>query len=115
MKNSIKSDDRELGLLFEPEKQSRYRQLRAYVRRWRDVLDENKRRLEFVTSSLEHDPSVSDGLAYPREHYGDLLPPAEEVASRSGLLVTRTLGAHLLYRAPGRVCPHLDARPMKRS
>ncbi|GAB2506810.1 ATP-binding protein [Microbacterium petrolearium] len=80
VKNSIKSDDREMGLLFEPEKQAGHPQVRAYVRRWRDVIDENKRRLEFVTSALEHDPSVSDGLAYLREHYGDLLPSAEEAA-----------------------------------
>lgn len=48
--------------------------VRAYVRRWSDLVDENKRRLEFATSALEHDPSISEGLAHVREQYQDLLP-----------------------------------------
>ena len=46
------------------------------MRRWSDVIEENKRRLEFVTDSLEHDPSISEGLQYVREEYQDLLPTA---------------------------------------
>jgi hypothetical protein len=48
--------------------------VRAYVRRWRDVIDENKRRLEFMTNALEHDPSITEGLQYVRSEYEDLLP-----------------------------------------
>lgn len=78
--NSIKSENRELGLLFEAEKKAGHPQVRTYVRRWRDVIDENRRRLEFVTSSLEHDPSLPEGLAFLREQYSDLLPPADAVS-----------------------------------
>lgn len=75
--NSIKSENRELGLLFEAEKKAGHPLVRTYVRRWRDIIDENKRRLEFVTSALEHDPSLPEGLAFLREQYSDLLPPIE--------------------------------------
>jgi hypothetical protein len=75
--NSIKSENRELGLLFEAEKKAGHPLVRTYVRRWRDIIDENRRRLEFVTSSLEHDPSLPEGLAFLREQYSDLLPPAD--------------------------------------
>ena len=49
--------------------------VRVYVRRWRDILDENRRRLAFMTSSLEHDPTIEEGLAHIREQYADLVPP----------------------------------------
>lgn len=70
----IKSDDFELGLFFEPKKEQGRPLVRAYVRRWRDVIDENKRRLEFMTNVLEHDPSITEGLQYVRSEYEDLLP-----------------------------------------
>ena len=85
--NRIIGEDRELGLYFDPPQKPGDPKVRAYVRRWRDVLDENKRRLEFVTSSLEHDPSISEGMAFLREQYAELLPqtnaelPAEAAAS----------------------------------
>lgn len=75
--NSIKGDSRELGLLFEPPRNAGHPVIRAYVRRWRDIIDENRRRLEFVTSALEHDPSLPEGLAFLREQYGDVLPSLE--------------------------------------
>ncbi len=75
--NSIKGENREIGLLFEAEKKAGHPLVRTYVRRWRDIIDENRRRLEFVTSALEHDPSLPEGLAFLREQYSDLLPPAE--------------------------------------
>jgi hypothetical protein len=38
------------------------------------LIDENRRRLDFVTRTLEHDPSISEGLGYVREQYADFLP-----------------------------------------
>lgn len=64
------------GLIYDPEAEPGRPAVRIYVRRWGDVIEENKRRLEFVTDALEHDPSVSEGLQYVREEYADLLPPA---------------------------------------
>lgn len=61
-------------MLFEPEKKPGKPLVRAYVRRWRDILDENKRRLDFVTNSLQFDPSLTEGLAFIREEYAELLP-----------------------------------------
>ena len=74
VRRRIKSDDFELGLFFEPKKEQGRPLVRAYVRRWRDVIDENKRRLEFMTNVLEHDPSITEGLQYVRSEYEDLLP-----------------------------------------
>ena len=64
------------GLIYDPEPEPGLPTVRIYVRRWSDVIEENKRRLEFVTDSLEHDPSISEGLQYVREEYQDLLPTA---------------------------------------
>ncbi|MDR7234823.1 ATP-binding protein [Agrococcus sp. BE272] len=74
MDNSIIGSDRGLGLVFEPDKKPGRPAARAYVRRWRDIIDENKRRLDFVTNSLEFDPSLADGLAFIREEYGEMMP-----------------------------------------
>lgn len=74
VRRRIKGDDFELGLFFEPQKEQGRPLVRAYVRRWRDVIDENKRRLEFMTNVLEHDPSITEGLQYVRSQYEDLLP-----------------------------------------
>lgn len=74
VRRRIKGDDFELGLFFEPQKEQGRPLVRAYVRRWRDMLDENKRRLEFMTNALEHDPSITEGLQYVRSEYKDLLP-----------------------------------------
>lgn len=67
-------EDFEVGLFFDPEKEQGRPLVRAYVRRWRDVIDENKRRLEFMTNALEHDPSITEGLQYARTEYEHLLP-----------------------------------------
>lgn len=80
--NAIVGANRELGLLFEPEKKPGRPTARAYVRRWRDIIDENKRRLEFVTHSLEFDPSLAEGLAFIREEYSEMLP--DEIADVEG-------------------------------
>ncbi|HEX3784267.1 MAG TPA: ATP-binding protein [Pseudonocardiaceae bacterium] len=74
VRRRINSEDRQLGLYLNPEKESDRPLVRAYVRRWRDVIDENKRRLDFVTSALEHDPSITEGLDYVRQEYQNLLP-----------------------------------------
>lgn len=72
--NRIFKGRRELGQVLDPEKSPGRPAVRAYVRRWRDIIEENKRRLEFVTNSLETDPSITDGLAFVREEYADILP-----------------------------------------
>src|SRR5215470_2334095 len=72
--NRIDGEDRELGQFLSPPKKPGRPRVRAFVRRWRDIIDENRRRLEFVASALEHDPSISEGLAYVKEQYADLLP-----------------------------------------
>jgi len=74
--NRIQADDFELGRFWGPTPKPGQPQVTAYVRRWRDVIDENKRRLDFVTSALQHDPTISEGLEYVREKYADLLPPS---------------------------------------
>lgn len=74
VRRRIKGDDFEVGLFFDPQKEQGRPLVRAYVRRWRDVIDENKRRLEFMTNALEHDPSITEGLQYVRTEYEDLLP-----------------------------------------
>lgn len=74
VRRRIKGDDFEVGLFFDPHKEQGRPLVRACVRRWRDVIDENKRRLEFMTNVLEHDPSITEGLQYVRTEYEDLLP-----------------------------------------
>lgn len=74
MDNSIIGSDRELGLVFEPDKRPGRPTVRAYVRRWRDIIDENRRRLDFVTRSLEFDPSLAEGMAFIREEYAEMIP-----------------------------------------
>lgn len=74
----IQAEHRDTGLFLAPAPKSGRPHVRAFVRRWRDVIDENKRRLEFVTAALEHDPSISEGLDYVRHEYKDLLPPLAE-------------------------------------
>lgn len=74
VRRRITGEDMDVGLFFDPQKEQGRPLVRAYVRRWRDVIDENKRRLEFMTIALEHDPSIAEGLQHVREAYRDLLP-----------------------------------------
>lgn len=74
VRRRIKDVHRATGLVFEPPQEAGFPAVRVYVRRWSDIIDENKRRLDFVTSALEHDPSIGEGLDYVREQYSDLLP-----------------------------------------
>ena len=70
----IQAEYRDTGQFLAPAAKAGRPQVRAFVRRWRDVIDENKRRLEFMTTALEHDPSITDGLEFVRQEYKDLLP-----------------------------------------
>lgn len=72
VENRLKSGG--MGCFLDPEKKPGHPKVRAHVRRWRDLIDENKRRLEFVTKALEHDPSISEGFDHVKREYADLLP-----------------------------------------
>ena len=72
--NRIHNDGLELGEFWGPKQALGGPRVTAFVRRWRDVLDENKRRLDFLTRVLQHDPSMAEGLGWVREHYADALP-----------------------------------------
>jgi hypothetical protein len=74
VRGRVHDEDRGRGRFLAPEKKLDRPLVRAYVRRWRDVIDENRRRLEFMTSALEHDPSLVEGLEYVRQEHRDLLP-----------------------------------------
>ena len=70
----IHAEHTDTGQFLAPAPKAGRPQVRAFVRRWRDVIDENRRRLEFVTSALEHDPSIAEGMEYVQHEYRDLLP-----------------------------------------
>ena len=72
VENRLKSGD--MGCFLDPEQKPGRPKVQAHVRRWRDLIDENKRRLEFVTKALEHDPSISEGFDHVKRMYADLLP-----------------------------------------
>lgn len=74
VRRRIQGHDQEVGLHYAPEKEADRPLVRGYVRQWRDIIDENRRRLDFMTTALEHDPSISEGLDYVRQEYRDLLP-----------------------------------------
>lgn len=80
----IKDNDFELGQFWGPEPEPGQPRARAYVRRWRNILDENRRRLAFMTSNLEHDPTLEEGLGHIREHYADLIPTDMAADTRDG-------------------------------
>ena len=48
--------------------------VRSFVRRWADVIEENRHRLTFYSEALEHDPTAHEGMNYVRTHYADYLP-----------------------------------------
>lgn len=62
------------GLVLAPEPKPGRPRVRVFVRRWREILDENRARLRLITDSLEHDPSLEDGLRHIQQQYADLLP-----------------------------------------
>jgi hypothetical protein len=75
VENRVPEDARDTGRFFNPAPRSGRPRVRGYVRRWRDILDENRGRLAFMTDNLEHDPTIEEGLGHIREQYADLLPP----------------------------------------
>jgi hypothetical protein len=62
------------GLVLAPEPKPGRPRVRVFVRRWREILDENRARLRLITDNLEHDPSLEDGLRHIQQQYADLLP-----------------------------------------
>lgn len=72
--NRIHNEGFELGKFWGPKPAPGGPRVTAFVRRWRDVLDENKRRLDFLTRVLQHNPSTAEGLGWVRENYADVLP-----------------------------------------
>ncbi|MGO9650710.1 ATP-binding protein [Mycobacterium sp.] len=84
----VRNNDFEVGQFWGPEPEPGQPRVRAFVRRWRNILDENRRRLAFMTTNLEHDPTLEEGLGHIREHYGDLLPPEVRGNAEVGKLQT---------------------------
>lgn len=76
VENRFDESTRALGQFLAPASKPGRPHVRAYVRRWRDMLDENNRRLAFITTALEHDPTLEEGLGHLREQYAELLPDA---------------------------------------
>ncbi|PZS17608.1 MAG: histidine kinase [Pseudonocardiales bacterium] len=74
VENRFIEGGRSQGQVLAPPPKSGRPTVRVFVRRWRDILDENRGRLRFMTSNLEHDPSLEDGLNHIRQQYADLLP-----------------------------------------
>jgi hypothetical protein len=76
VENRFIASTRSQGLVLGPEPKPGRPRVRVFVRRWRDILDENRARLRLVTDNLEHDPSLEDGLRHIQQQYSDLLPAA---------------------------------------
>lgn len=76
VENRLTEDTMISGQFYAPPQKPGRPRVKAFVRKWRDVLDENKRRLEFMRSALEHDPSLQEGLGSVRERYAAFLPDA---------------------------------------
>ncbi len=80
-KNRIRTNGQDVGRFWAPEPKPGAPRLTAYVRQRRDVIDENKRRLDYLIAALEHDPSTDESLASIRERYADALPPLPSLAT----------------------------------
>ena len=48
--------------------------VRMFVRTWASIIDENRRRLDFMNASLSINPDSDEGLIYLRDLYPDYLP-----------------------------------------
>jgi hypothetical protein len=64
--NRLSTESQTLGQVLAPDRKAGRPRVRVCVRRWRDVLDENRRRLNLMTSNLEHDSTISEGLTTSR-------------------------------------------------
>ncbi|WP_369068737.1 ATP-binding protein [Kineococcus terrestris] len=69
------------GLVLGPEPKPGRPRVRVFIRRWRDILDENRARLRLITDSLDHNPSLEDGLRHIQDVYADLLPASLQAAA----------------------------------
>jgi hypothetical protein len=74
VENRFIAGSRSEGLVLGPEPKPGRPRVRVMVRRWREILDENRARLRLITDNLEHDPSLEDGLRHIQQQYADLLP-----------------------------------------
>jgi hypothetical protein len=75
VRRQIYSGEGDTGLFYKPEQEDADTpKVTAYVRSWRDMIDENRRRLAFFADAMEHDPSVAESIAFLREQYATLLP-----------------------------------------
>lgn len=72
-RNRITQEHRASGQLWE-QGEDNGPHVRVFLRQWSEVIEENKRRLEFLRSLLEHDPSAPDSLSWLRETYPDFVP-----------------------------------------
>jgi hypothetical protein len=80
-KREILPDSIDTGKFWEPRpSESNSPRVRAFVRSWREVIDENRRRLAFFTDAMESDPSVTESMNFLREQYATLLPEWGAVA-----------------------------------
>lgn len=91
VENRFAEHGRSVGEILAPPPKPGRPTVRVFVRRWRDILDENRTRLRLLTSNLEHDPSLEEGLNHIRQQYADLLPetiaaPLKEPAASGNLL-----------------------------
>jgi hypothetical protein len=74
MQRRINKEHRSTGLVQAIETSDGAPEINIYIRKWRDIIDENRRRLEYLAGALELDPGVEQGLEYLRAEYSDLLP-----------------------------------------
>jgi hypothetical protein len=72
-RNRITQENRASGQLWEQGEEDGPH-VRVFLRQWSEVIEENKRRLEFLRSLLEHDPSAPQSLSWLRETYPDFVP-----------------------------------------
>lgn len=79
-KRDIYRDDYETGLFWEPNvDDSSAPKVQAFLRSWRDIIDENRRRLAFFTDAMESDPSVAESMSFLHDQYAKLLPEFDTV------------------------------------
>ncbi|TDB88430.1 ATP-binding protein [Actinomadura sp. 7K534] len=74
-RNRVHAEGVRRGLFHDPpvrdEAQPR---VQAFVRTWREIIDENRSRLEFFSDALAHDPSLPESLAYLRKAHAKSIP-----------------------------------------
>ena len=76
-RNRIPLEHKASGQLWE-QRENAGPHVRVFLRQWSEVIEENKRRLEFLRSLLEHDPSAPESLTWLRETYPDFVPDLPE-------------------------------------